>query len=227
MKSNLTEDERSGLKSLQKRISNRELIIMKTDKSTKFAVTTEQEYLKMGQEHTSKDREITRQEIIEIEEKLNGHNRAWVQIWGSGIDHNHQQRIINSKVTHSENVADLYLMYKDHKKGDKTRPTATGHSSDSLGLSNSVAEVLEAVANSEKDRYNTISSEDMLYRIHQYNKDVTEKRKTWLENKTRKLLCIKCKIMESVDCPRTEDHGWDLIQNKQPRTNTNNTKNNK
>ena len=186
---------------------------MKTDKSTKFAVTTEQEYLKMGQEHTSKDREITRQEIIEIEEKLNGHNRAWVQIWGSGIDHNHQQRIINSKVTHSENVADLYLMYKDHKKGDKTRPTATGHSSDSLGLSNSVAEVLEAVANSEKDRYNTISSEDMLYRIHQYNKDVTEKRKTWLENKTRKLLCIKCKIMESVDCPRTEDHGWDLIQN--------------
>ena len=77
MRSNLTEDEKSGLKSLQKRINNRELIILKTDKSSKFAVTSEQEYLKMGQEHTSKDREITRQELIEIEENLNGHNRAW------------------------------------------------------------------------------------------------------------------------------------------------------
>ena len=87
-------------------------------------------------------------------------------------------------------------------------------------MSNSVAEVLEAVANAEKKRYNTISSEDMLHRIHQYNKDVTLARKTWLENKTRKLQCRKCKIMESVDCPRTEEHGWDLLINT---NNTNNT----
>ena len=63
-------------------------------------------------------------------------------------------------------------MYKDHKEGDKTRPTATGHSSNSLGLSNSVAEVLESVANSLDKRYNTISSEDMLARIHRYNKNI-------------------------------------------------------
>ena len=54
-----------------------------------------------------------------------------------------------SKTTHSENIADLYLMYKDHKPGKKTRQTATGHSSGSLGLSNAVAEVLESVSNAE------------------------------------------------------------------------------
>ena len=56
-----------------------------------------------------------------------------------------------SKTTHSENIVDVYLMFKDHKPGKKTRPTATGHSSNSLGLSNAVAEVLEAVANSQTE----------------------------------------------------------------------------
>ena len=77
---------------------------------------------------------------------------------------------------HSENIADLYLMYMDHKPGKIMRPTDTGHSSGSLGLSNAVAEVLESVSNSETHRHNTISIEDMLARIMQYNKSVKEAR---------------------------------------------------
>ena len=169
---NLTKQEKEGLKSIQKRIQEGSIIVIKTDKSSKLAATTQEDYLRMGKEHVEKDKKITRQEVIDMEENLNGHNRAWANIWGSGKDHNHFERIIASKTTHSENLANLYLMYKDHKEGDKTRPTATGHSSNSLGLSNSVAEVLESVANSLDKRYNTISSEDMLARIHRYNKNI-------------------------------------------------------
>ena len=79
------------------------------------------------------------------------------------------------KVTHSENIADLYLMYKDHKSGDKTRPTATGHSSNKRGLSNAVSEVLEAINNSENNRYNTISSEDMMARMVEANYIIIKK----------------------------------------------------
>ena len=171
-KSNLTPDEQEGLKSLQTRIKKGDLVIIKTDKSSKLAVTNRDEYIKMGQDHVAKDRIIDRQELIELEETLNGHSKAWCHIWGSGKDHKHFERILTSKVTHSENVANLYLMFKDHKPGTKTRPTATGHSSNSLGLSNAVAEILESVANSEQKRYNTISSEDMLSRLHEYNKKV-------------------------------------------------------
>ena len=171
-KPNLTPDEQEGLKSLQTRIKKGEIVVIKTDKSSKFAVTTRDEYIKMGQDHVAQDKVIDRQELIELEETLNGHSKAWCHIWGSGKDHNHFDRILTSKVTHSENVANLYLMFKDHKPGTKTRPTATGHSSNSLGLSNAVAEILESVANSEQKRYNTISSEDMLSRIHEYNKKV-------------------------------------------------------
>ena len=174
--SNLTQEQKQGLKSLQKKISEGSVIIIKTDKSSKLAATTQEEYLRMGQEHISKDKKISRQELIEMEENLNGHNRAWANIWATGKDHDHFERVISSKTTHSENLANLYLMYKDHKPGDKTRPTATGHSSNSLGLSNAVAEVLEAVACSLENRYNTISSEDMLSRIHGFNKKIKNKK---------------------------------------------------
>ena len=209
--SNLTQEEEAGLKSLQKKISKGQVIIIKTDKSSKFAATQEEEYKKMGEVHTRKDKEISRQELIEIEENLNGHSRAWAQIWSTGDDHNHTSRVMASKVTHSENIADLYLMYKDHKSGDKTRPTATGHSSNSLGMSNAVSEVLEAVANSEPNRYNTISTEDMLSRITEYNKQVQYSNDQYNETRIKKLACTQCKIMEYIDCQNTEEHNWEKI----------------
>ena len=156
-------------------------------------------------------REIGRQELIEIEEKLNGHSRAWAQIWGSGEDHDHTSRIMTGKVTHSENIADLYLMYKDHKSGDKTIPTATGHSSNKRGLSNAVSEVLEAINNSEKARYNTISSEDMMARMVEYNNRVHSETRKWKETRISKMRCQECQIMQNIDCEYTEDHPWDNI----------------
>ena len=209
--SSLTQEEKIGLKSLQKRISSGEIIVIKTDKSSKLAVTTQEKYKEMGQEHVSKDKIIGRQEVIEMEEKLNGHSRAWANIFGTGKDHKHFERIIASKVTHSENIADLYLMYKDHKMGEKTRPTATGCTSNTLGLSNFVAEILESVSNSEKDRYNTISSEDMLARFHNTNENIQEINQSRNIRIIKKLQCTSCRIMETVDCEATEEHDWEIV----------------
>ena len=69
-KPNLTEAEAAGLKSLQKRIKEGELVIMKTDKSSKFCVTTREEYIKMGEAHTKKDKKIKREEIHELEKQI-------------------------------------------------------------------------------------------------------------------------------------------------------------
>ena len=209
--SNLSEKEQAGLKSLQKRIQKRELIVMKTDKSSKFAITTEDEYIKMGEVHTKEDREVSRQELQDMEEYINGHSRAWAQIWQSGEDHNHLGRIMASKTQRSENIADLYLMFKDHKVGNKTRPTATGHTSNTLGMSNAVAEVMEAVSSSEPERYNKISSEDMLANMYRYNKEVEIHIKEWQRIRISKLKCKKCNIMEYIDCPDTEEHPWEQI----------------
>ena len=63
--------------------------------------------------------------------------------------------------TRSNNLADMYLLYKDHKpEAKKTRPVVTGNSSNSRGLSNAVSNLLESVANSDDSAFESISGEE-------------------------------------------------------------------
>ena len=155
---------------------------MKTDKSPRFVVTNEEEYKRMGMKHVSKDRKISRREKIEIDRKMSGHCMAWCKIWNSGKDQGHGDRIMDSKKSKSENLADLSLAYKDHKQEPgSTRPIATGCTSNTIGMSNCVSDLLEAVANSEPDPYEAMSSEDMLYKTKLANEKIRLRRERWEE----------------------------------------------
>ena len=166
---NLSKDEVTGLRSLQKRLKSGDIVIMKTDKSSKFAVTDQDNYLRLGEEHVSKDREIGRVEIREREKTLNSHSAMFIKMWNIGENSNHGQRVRDSKITHSSNVATMSLLLKDHKKDLKTRPVVSGNESNTVGLSNMASEVAESVANCKSDPYEVISTEDLLHRIHECN----------------------------------------------------------
>ena len=169
--SNLNESEQRGLKSLKKRIKEGEIIVMKTDKSGRFVVTTPENYVEMGKEHTDKDIEIGWEKVRQLEKTIHSHSMAWAQIWSYGDDHNHQDRILRSKIARSGNQANLTLLYKDHKLGNKTRPVASGNESFNLGLSNGVSELLESVFRAIRHPYSVISSEDMLARVSRFNEE--------------------------------------------------------
>ena len=147
--SNMSDVEIRGLHSLLKRIKAGELLVLKTDKSGRFCVVSVEDYKKMGAIHTAKDIEISREDVVEIEKKLNGHSISWVKIFNTGLDHGHTDRVMSSKVARSENLADMYVLVKDHKAGNKTRPVVTGCTSNTRGLNNSVSSVLESLANSD------------------------------------------------------------------------------
>ena len=223
-RSNLTKEEQAGLKSLEKRIKERSLIVIKTDKSSRFAVVSEEAYLRLGQVHTGKDKIITRKELIETEKLLNAHCVAWGKVWRSGDDHDHRGRIINSKKTASENTADLYILLKDHKEGEKTRPIVTGCTSNTLGMSNNTASVLEAIAASEEEAFESISSEDMLAKCKDYNEnvrkrhtchkeeqestdlnDVNNREKEEQEEKSEKVQLVRSQISISDDLKANKD----------------------
>ena len=57
--SNLSWSELRELKSLKKRISAGEYIIAQTDKSSRFAILSVDQYLKAGKVHTDNDKEIS------------------------------------------------------------------------------------------------------------------------------------------------------------------------
>ena len=124
---NLTKQERRGLKSLEKRKKDGEIIITMTDKSSKLCIMKREDYLRLGEDHVSKDLEVDRREVQRREKLLNQHSISWCKIWRTGEGHDHTDRVRAAKITRSENRADLYLSYKDHKSmPGKTRPIATG-----------------------------------------------------------------------------------------------------
>ena len=151
-KTNLTEDETRGLKKLKKRVEEGGGVVMKTDKSGKMCISTKEKYIELGMQHVKGDKEISREELRCIERILNGHGMSWSKMWGTGKAHNQEDRVMNSRVSSSENTSDLLVAFKDHKKEEKGRPIATGNSGNTRALSNAVSDFVEAVANSESNQ---------------------------------------------------------------------------
>ena len=69
--SNLTREEKKGLKSLKKKIDEGMITIAQTDKSARLAVLSPDQYIKAGLEHASKDIEITWKEVRYMQNQTN------------------------------------------------------------------------------------------------------------------------------------------------------------
>ena len=141
-KHEISEEEVKGLESLQKRIEKEEILVIKTDKSGKLSITDRENYKKMGESHVKNDKVVDRLKVREIDKTMSEHTRAWCSIWGTGANHGQEDRVINSKISKSENTAKLYLAHKDHKaEKNKTRPIGTANSSNTRGFANSVSDL--------------------------------------------------------------------------------------
>ena len=187
---NITVEEQRGLKKLEKRKNAGEIVVITTDKSSKMCVMKREDYLKLGEEHVGKDKLIDREEAVKREKLLNQHALAWCRMWRTGENHGHEDRVRQSKVTSSENRAELYLTYKDHKSvPGKTRPIATGCTSNTLALSSSVSTLVESLATSEESKVEVISTEDLMYNVGKHDEEVGMMRLDIQKRKLRKLMC--------------------------------------
>ena len=166
--------------SLQKRIKAGEVIVMRTDKSSKLAITDVETYLKLGAKHISKDQEITMKEVAGMEKDVNGHTAMFIKMTGMGDSWGQSDRMRASTITRSKTLASMFLQLKDHKDELDTRAIVSANNSYTVGLSNILSELLESVANSVVAPCEVISSEDMLSRIHNCNKDLEMLRKAKL-----------------------------------------------
>ena len=171
-KSNLNEAERRGLKSLRKRVSNSEIIVVPTDKSGRFAIMSLATYEKAGQAHTSKDEVVEFSEIKSTQVELNGHVSMLIKTFKIGEGWDHVERMRETMINNSLAVCPLYLLFKDHKGWDQskgpvppTRPVASGNRGMNLHLSEILSEILEPVADRVENSCEVISTEDMVARM--------------------------------------------------------------
>ena len=124
-KANITKQQARGLKKLRKRIEEGELIVCQTDKSGRLCVMPMGMYVEAGDSHTASDLEVDGEFVKKTHRKLNGHVSMWIKCLNMGEDWKHQDRLRETQINHSNNVAPLYLLVKDHKEYSGSGPPKT------------------------------------------------------------------------------------------------------
>lgn len=92
---NLNEKELRGLRKLNKRVNENEIVINISDKGKVFAVNTLESYQRQGEKHIEKDREIEWGKVEDIQKRMDSHSRALNNIFRMGAKHGdkNQRRI--------------------------------------------------------------------------------------------------------------------------------------
>jgi len=148
-------------------------LCLKTDKSGKITLIKREDYEKLGK--GGPDKQISREENRVIERRVNELTRIWTKILNAGENHDHHQKITNSKLFNSEVTASKYFMFKDHKKDGGYRPVVSGCKSNTLGLSNMLSDVIESLCLSVEEPFEIVSSEDLLAEIEIFNRELKRK----------------------------------------------------
>ena len=174
---NLTFSQKKGLLKLRKRIKDSEIVIMLTDKSGKFVITTPEIHDKMGEVHTRKDREISEEKVKELQRYQNGHVAMWLKMGQVGANWDHQDRFRETCINQSSNVSSFSLLVKDHKKVPEgelpsTRPLCNGSEGMGVHFSNLLSDYVEPIANEMEDTIEVTSTEDFISKINEFNHDV-------------------------------------------------------
>ena len=175
-KSNLSKGELKGLKSLKKRISDGELVVIPTDKTSNFSVMTRDTYEMAGIKHTIHDVEVGWTELEESQKEINGHVSMAIKIFNMGENWGHGDQLRETMLGGGLTVCPVTLLFKDHKGWGPelgtvppTRHVAGGHVGMNLYLSEIVSDIMEPLVGNIKDGKEVISTEDMLANVRVTN----------------------------------------------------------
>ena len=133
-----------------------------------------EDYERAGEIHTSKDKEISMHQAEEVANKLMGHTSSWLKILNVGEAHKHESRQRKIFLVKSMNIAELYLLWKDHKNTPASRPVASANNGFNVQFSNLLSPLLEYIADNMKRKFEVSSTENSLYEIDQFNKSISE-----------------------------------------------------
>ena len=170
IETNITNQQKRGLKKLLKRVKEGEIVVTTTDKSGKLCVCSWDNYINQGRKHINGDREVKWKEIKDIQKRVTSHARVLVKVFNIGEEWGemNQKRINGAYSTEAGIVPVLSTMVKDHKplegKDPKTRPVCSASTSVNGRLSEITSDFLMPIAMAQESD-ECLSSEEMIYYI--------------------------------------------------------------
>jgi hypothetical protein len=171
--SNLTKQEKKGLRSIRKRCADKDIVVYQTDKSGRFSVDKTENYTKACETHIKDDEVISEQEYKILESKMNAHSVFWTRILQAGKDVGQMERVKNNMLITETPISPLYCLRKDHKiitdpeVGPPMRPVCGATVSYNGRLSHLMSMLLRDVWMKEEDV--CLSTEELLAGIQSVN----------------------------------------------------------
>lgn len=165
--SNLTKEQRKGMKCLKDRMKNGEIVTFTTDKAGKMCVDNPENYITCMQPHNEGAEEVTENDYYEIEKKINSHINSWSNIIRA------DERVRSAIQAMHNGILPEYGLRKDHKefddevKGPPMRSVCGAVSLCNYRISYFLSIILKPFNKLAEEACN--SSEDMLWRINEYN----------------------------------------------------------
>ena len=122
--SNLSLGQTLGLKSLSKKVSKLECIVLEADKGKTFVVVDEANYRAMAQDHVGGDEVVSQEEVKDSQRVLTTTGKSLANVLNLGQNHGWKNyvRCFDNTGSMAEDVPNLKLLPKVHKP-----PTAQGH----------------------------------------------------------------------------------------------------
>ena len=166
---NLTKEQRMGLKTLQERVKKKEIVNYITDKSGRMCVDTPTNYIECMQVHLQNTEKVSTEEYRTIEKELNSHMHAWCNIIKA------DERVRRSLQMEGNEVPPQYGLRKDHKqfddpvKGPPLRPVCGAVVGSNYRMSYFLSKILQPYIKQVPEICD--STADMLARVEKCNQD--------------------------------------------------------
>ena len=176
-KSNLTANERKGIKKLKER---EDVVIMQTDKSGRFSVDTKENYKESCKTHIENDAIVSEEEHESAQNIINAHSILWTRMLRAGKNYKEGgRRVKNNMTVRNHSLAPLYSLRKDHKniedreKGPPTRPVCAASNAYNNRLSHLISTILRPVWQNQQTT--CTSTEEMIAAIEEANENIDER----------------------------------------------------
>ena len=180
---NLSKTEQTGLRSLKAKTRDGDVVIFKTDKSSRFSVDSAENYKRACDAHVRNDEVVTLTDHDKMEKQLSSHAVVWSRMLNAGHELGQTDRVKNNMISKSSPIAPMYGLRKDHKivadgqkeEGPPVRPVCGANSSHNRKLSHILSTLLKPVWMNPGNVTCCLSTEEMIAAIERVN-DTTEGR---------------------------------------------------
>ena len=180
---NLDQQQQRGLRSLLKRVNEKEIIVQKTDKGGDLALNTPENYIETMKPHYESDPNLSWDDHAKLEAELNACTIQFARVLRVGAKWGHWSRVKSAVTSHYGPIPLLSGYPKTHKdishlspqeqeKGPPVRPVCGASESNNGPLSDLLSQICMQLGDEMDESLHTlcISQEEMCGGMEEVNK---------------------------------------------------------